>query len=156
MEDKWRWRNNVFYWELAIQGAKNLQIQFECLQIEYPSSQLFLPLYKIPKVPGQQKWKLLTELQTKQQYILTTYKAKRSSLLHQRVTHVHVTVVTTHFFFHTTHKMDCHSGMVVSHKANIWYISHTMYLVYQSITSIYLSINAAENINLNSENHIYK
>jgi hypothetical protein len=60
------------------------------------------------------------------------------------------------FFFHTTHKMDCHSGMVVSHKANIWYISHTMYLVYQSITSIYLSINAAENINLNSENHIYK
>jgi len=46
--------------------------------------------------------------------------------------------------------MGYHSGMTICHKANIWYTSHNMYQVYQSITSIC----AMENINLNSENQI--
>jgi hypothetical protein len=36
------------------------------------------------------------------------------------------------------HKMSYHSGMTICHSANIWYIFHTMYLVNQSITFIYL------------------
>jgi len=38
--------------------------------------------------------------------------------------------------------------MTMCRKANIWYISHNMYLVNQSITSIYY---AAEDINLIAE-----
>lgn len=53
--------------------------------------------------------------------------------------------------------MSYHSGMTNCHNANIWHTSHCMYLIFKvNIYAAEYIIYAAENINLNSENHIYK
>jgi hypothetical protein len=52
--------------------------------------------------------------------------------------------------------MDHHIIKTICHKANTWYIYHTMYLIFW--VDVYVAqyiIYAAENINLNTGNHIY-
>jgi hypothetical protein len=53
--------------------------------------------------------------------------------------------------------MDPHNGMSICHKANIWYTSHTMYLIFKvNIYAAKYIIYATQKINLNSGNYIYK
>jgi hypothetical protein len=66
---------------------------------------------------------------------------------------MHVTTIFYFLFFlYTNTKMSHHSGTTTCRKANMWYTSHNMYLIFR------VNIYAAEHIqhNLDSRKHIYK